>query len=248
MAMAGFWEKLVDLSARKVIGKVGIRHFVPSIAASPEDAIANDFLIDLAASAIRTAWANRIDLRGRAPADAKYFNVFPGEHYRLLKAITAMRQPGTVVEIGTYTGMGSVALGQGLVDGKIHTFDILPWNSFDTHLSQAEFDSGRLNQVLADLSMPETFEQHRSLLESADLIFLDAPKDGVFEYRLCELLATLTPRSARLLIIDDIKFLNMVGLWRSIASPKLDLTSFGHWSGTGMVDISGGLVFHPPSG
>jgi hypothetical protein len=33
----------------------------------------------------------------------------------------------------------------------------------------------------------------------------------------------------------------MVNLWRRIDSPKIDLTSFGHWSGTGLVDISNGL-------
>jgi hypothetical protein len=37
---------------------------------------------------------------------------------------------------------------------------------------------------------------------------------------------------------DDIRFVNMVDNWNAIASPKLDLTSFGHWSGTGLVDLS----------
>ena len=33
----------------------------------------------------------------------------------------------------------------------------------------------------------------------------------------------------------------MTSLWRSINSPKIDATSFGHWSGTGIVDIKDGL-------
>ena len=33
----------------------------------------------------------------------------------------------------------------------------------------------------------------------------------------------------------------MIDLWVSIESPKLDVSSFGHWSGTGLVDISEGL-------
>ena len=45
--------------------------------------------------------------------------------------------------------------------------------------------------------------------------------------------------SAAALVIDgDIRLLPMVECWRSIASPKFDLTSFDHWSGTGIVDIS----------
>jgi hypothetical protein len=55
-------------------------------------------------------------------------------------------------------------------------------------------------------------------------------------------LAKLDPRTKKLLILDDIRFMNMIRLWRGIASPKLDLSSFGHWSGTGLVDISKGLV------
>jgi hypothetical protein len=56
------------------------------------------------------------------------------------------------------------------------------------------------------------------------------------------LAAGLEPVSRpRFLLLDDIRLLPMVGLWRSIASPKLDLTSFGHWSGTGLVDVHEGL-------
>jgi hypothetical protein len=30
----------------------------------------------------------------------------------------------------------------------------------------------------------------------------------------------------------------MLNLWDKIESPKIDLTSLSHWSGTGIVDIS----------
>jgi len=36
-------------------------------------------------------------------------------------------------------------------------------------------------------------------------------------------------------IFDDIRDLNMLQFWRDIAPPKLDLSSFGHWTGTGLV-------------
>ncbi|MGH7312141.1 MAG: hypothetical protein ACREJV_03130 [Candidatus Rokuibacteriota bacterium] len=29
---------------------------------------------------------------------------------------------------------------------------------------------------------------------------------------------------------------NMLAIWREIRMPKLDVTSFGHWSGTGLVE------------
>ena len=47
----------------------------------------------------------------------------------------------------------------------------------------------------------------------------------------------------RLLLIDDVKYFTMYKVWKKIQSPKLDLSSFGHWSGTGIVDISRGLNY-----
>jgi hypothetical protein len=40
-------------------------------------------------------------------------------------------------------------------------------------------------------------------------------------------------------MFDDIRLWNMLRTWRTINRPKLDLTSFGHWSGTGLVDWTG---------
>lgn len=47
----------------------------------------------------------------------------------------------------------------------------------------------------------------------------------------------LDPYANRLAdLFDDIRVWNMLAIWRGIRRPKLDLTSFGHWSGTGLVD------------
>ena len=79
-------------------------------------------------------------------------------------------------------------------------------------------------------------------MDQAQLIFCDAPKDGIFEPAFLSLLAEAElSQRPRWLLLDDIRLLPMVECWRSISSPKLDLTSFGHWSGTGIVDISLGL-------
>jgi hypothetical protein len=40
-------------------------------------------------------------------------------------------------------------------------------------------------------------------------------------------------------MFDDIRLWNMLPFWQEIDRPKLDLTSFGHWSGTGLVDYAG---------
>ena len=91
------------------------------------------------------------------------------------------------------------------------------------------------------MSDDRIFEEYKSILNSAEIIFMDAPKDGIFEYKMLKQLAKLDFKENRLLVLDDIRFLNMIDLWRSIRSPKLDVSSFGHWSGTGLVDMSAGL-------
>lgn len=37
--------------------------------------------------------------------------------------------------------------------------------------------------------------------------------------------------------MDDIRVWTMLKTWREISYPKLDLTSFGHWSGTGIIEF-----------
>ena len=87
-----------------------------------------------------------------------------------------------------------------------------------------------------DVTRPEGFAKHRKLFEAAQLIYVDAAKDGVMEARLLDLLRTASFRAAPLLVFDDIRLWPMLRIWRTIAHPKLDLTSFGHWTGTGLVE------------
>ena len=241
--MDNFYRRLYRLLARLVLNPRPDSHYQASVICSPEGSSGpNDFLIKLSTEAINLAWSEKIYAPKQDLPDNCHYNVFPGEHYRLLKSLVNLLDPKTVIEIGTFTGMGSVAIQQGLNSGKLHTFDIVPWNNFVSHLDKSMFSSGRIEQHLSDLSNSAEFSKHFHLLNSADLIFLDAPKDGVFEYRFIELLKQLDPRPNRLLIVDDIRFVNMINFWRNIQSPKLDITSFGHWSGTGLVDLSGGLL------
>ena len=38
------------------------------------------------------------------------------------------------------------------------------------------------------------------------------------------------------IVFDDIRLWNMLRIWHGIRRPKLDMVSFGHWSGTGWFD------------
>jgi len=69
------------------------------------------------------------------------------------------------------------------------------------------------------------------------MIFVDGPKDGIFEQRLLDnMRAASFDTKPMILILDDIRLWNMLGIWRKVSFPKLDLTSFGHWSGTGLIE------------
>jgi predicted O-methyltransferase YrrM len=225
-----------------------IRHWEPSVLCSADDDTKTNsglMAIALAASAeaYRTSLEELVVAKSNLP-DSLYYGVFPGEHYRLLYALTKNLAPTNIIEIGTYTGMSAAALLGAMPEGcKLTTFDVIAWNQFQSHLSDADFTSGRIVQRLDDLSDSSTFGRYVDLFNQSQLIFCDAPKDGVFEKKFMTNLKQLKPKANCLLVLDDIRVMNMIDVWRSIQSPKLDLTSFGHWSGTGLVDLSNGLAY-----
>lgn len=227
--------------SRRVLRNTGIGHYEPSIIYSKEDVNITDELIDLMATAIKMAAKTNLRCGKLDLPDSQFLNIFPGEHYRLLNAIVKASESKNIVEIGTATGLSALAMQESVSDVSVITYDIVEWDKFQTHFDKTDLNGIRMRQIIGDLSEDIFFEQNYNILNNADIIFMDAPKDDVFEYKMANKLSTLTEKEFRLLVIDDIQFVNMIDFWRSIASPKIDMTSFGHWSGTGVVDISDGL-------
>ena len=171
----------------------------------------------------------------------QFYNQFPGEHYRLLAGICLVEKPNIAIDIGTHTGMSSRVF-LDYSTAKILTFDLINWQEFDSYLNNDDFDSNRISQSLDDLSVLDNFEKHKNTFKDSDLIFLDGPKNVKFEEKLLKFLFQLDfPSKKRYLVVDDIRYPEMFNFWRKINSPKIDLSSFGHWSGTGIVDISLGV-------
>jgi predicted O-methyltransferase YrrM len=170
------------------------------------------------------------------PEQAGWTRLWPGEHYRLLAGLVEVMQPRVVVEIGTFHGLGTLSLRDRLpAEARLITYDIVPWDETPgCLLNAADFADGRLEQRLGDLSDPAVFHADQDLLLAADLVFMDAPKDGRFEPAFLELAGPLWAGSHRVLVVDDIRLLPMLQLWRDLPYPKCDATSLGHWSGTGI--------------
>ena len=237
-------RKLYSRLSRGVLRDAPARHSMASLIYSQEDLQTSEFLIDVTSDTMKLAWRETLNCGKPGLPDSDFLNVFPGEHYRFISAMMKVMSAQTVVEIGTYTGMGSLAIREGLDGtGKLVTFDVIAWDKLGvpSHFDQSDFQDGRIEQVLGDLADDAFFEANEDVLNAADVIFLDAPKDGIFEYKMLGQLAKLQPKPNKLLIIDDIRFVNMIDFWRRISSPKLDVSTFAHWSGTGLVDISEGI-------
>jgi predicted O-methyltransferase YrrM len=180
------------------------------------------------------------DVSARIRRGPKWPDIWPGEHYKFLAALVARIQPSVVVEIGTFLGVSSLAMKKYLPPaGRIVTFDILPWNAFqDTCFDNKDFEDGKLTQLLANLADPAMFEAHRELLSAANIIFMDGPKNRTFERAFLRQLWSLDLQAPALLVIDDIRLWSMLDIWNEIQQPKLDVTSLGHFSGTGLVLMS----------
>jgi len=239
-------DPLIDLYKFFQHGKVRnylhnhVRHFMPSYILSMDDDLhpANQMLIDISLQAIRCA-QHEIDLEDisqKFPFEAvgKFINVWPGEHYKLLAALVKELKPQLLVEIGTATGASSLVMKKYLPqNGKIITYDIIPWNEYpNSGFADGDFDQ-QLEQRVIDITIDAS---QAEIIRKADLIFVDAAKDGVMESVFIDLFDNISFDKNPIVIFDDIRFEIMTTIWREIKHPKLDISSFGHWSGTGLVD------------
>jgi predicted O-methyltransferase YrrM len=199
-------------------------------------------LMDVSLEAI--AFARHVDLSWvsqRMPGHPHYPDVWPGEHYKLLAGLVLAHKPKCVIEIGTAQGLGALAMKGSLPAGSaLITLDLIPWAEIEQSvLLPSDFADGSLRQVLGDLSDSAFFSSFATTLSACDLLFVDAPKNVHFERAFLRNLTSIRLPPNALVIFDDIRHWNMLQIWREITRPKLDLTSFGHWSGTGIIDWNG---------
>lgn len=178
------------------------------------------------------------DISARIPKqEINYIDIYPGEHYNLLASIIRVLQPKTVIELGTHLGYSALCMKKYLpAAGKIFTFDVIPWNGFENTILQKEDFDGQLIQCVDDITNEQAFQKYKPVLEDAELVFMDALKDGVQEYKFLNNFAGIPFKNKCLFVFDDIRLWNMLDIWVHMDKPKLDLTSFGHWSGTGLVE------------
>jgi predicted O-methyltransferase YrrM len=220
-------------------GAEGARWSVISSAADLTPQPSDELVATMLAAASAAVGIKLTELRSRSDSEyALYVDTWPGEHYRFLAALVATRRPKVVVEVGTYLGHGSLALLSGSDDVRVITYDVVPAQEVGgAVLRDSDISNGRLEQRIGDLADPTFLASQIETLCKADLLFVDGPKDGRWERTFCERVLPALSDRRRLAVFDDIRLLEMVQLWRDLPYPKLDATSVGHWSGTGLVEI-----------
>lgn len=162
------------------------------------------------------------------------------EPYRLLYYFASLFNNSIIIDLGTSNGGSALALSQNETN-QIYSFDIqerTETNYFQNHYSFER--SPRFKNV--DFIISENFMKYMDIFLKSSFIYLDIAHDGVWETILLESLISNNYKG--LVIMDDIhEFPEMKKIWDNISIKKIDLTQYGHWSGTGLLDFSGNVDF-----
>jgi len=161
------------------------------------------------------------------------FNRPPGyEHYPLLKKLSTELNGKEIFDIGTYMGASALALAFNLTN-IVHSFDLV----HEYPLPKRSNIVYHLANIVTDTPERELWKER---ILASPLIFLDIdPHTGKDEYIFYEWLRDNEYKGV--LICDDIRHFEEMrtNFWSKIPDEfKTDLTSEGHWSGTGKIQFT----------
>ena len=154
------------------------------------------------------------------------------EHYRLLIYMSLHFNGCDIFEIGTCGGVSALAFSSN-PSNQVHTFDIVNVRSPElTDISNIHF-------YIEDII--EHPEHHEKLL-SSPFIFYDTTHDGPLEKQFYDFLVNNNYKG--ILLLDDIYYTDGIKMfWNHIQTPKIDITKYGHETGTGVVMFNNEINF-----
>lgn len=163
-------------------------------------------------------------------ANLRYFQEEAGvEHYRLLSYLAGLlKGPAPVIDIGTYTGLSALALSAD-PEQSVITYDIvdnIPSGAVDSIKTKPNIEIKIMNCC-----------DDMATVCASKLVVLDIdPHDGLQEPVIID--ALVKNGFKGLLVLDDIHLNDgMKRFYDSISLPKTDVSLYGHWSGTGIVNF-----------
>ncbi len=96
-----------------------------------------------------------------------------------LKMMSQMIRPNRILEVGTYTGYGSICLAEGLAEGgRLHTIEI---NEELEEMQRRYFAAAGLEEKI-EIHIGDALEIIPQLEETFDLVFIDADKANYPKY------------------------------------------------------------------
>ncbi len=159
------------------------------------------------------------------------------EHYKMLAYLSMQFNGVEIFDIGTHRGASAAALSYNK-NNIVHSFDISNLYPLPS-ISNVNY---HIEDIVTDTPSRANWTER---LLASPLIFFDIdPHEGGREYEFYEWLKANNYQGA--LICDDIWYFKPMrdNFWYKIpTAEKLDLTSFGHWSGTGVIRFTQSALF-----
>jgi hypothetical protein len=164
------------------------------------------------------------------PDSVPFFKGDPGqEHYKLLAYLASLYNNVDIFDIGTYYGYSALAFASGNKNNSVLSFDL-----------EVKGSPPAVPNVMYYFdNLMESSGQNlwKERLLASPLIMLDiAPHEGVREYDFYIFLRDNNYQG--ILVCDDIIHFKEMrdNFWDKVAPEhKMDITKFGHWSGTGLI-------------
>jgi len=143
------------------------------------------------------------------------------EHYKLLAYFSSIYNNTTLLDIGTYKGCSALALSFNK-NNTVKSYDIGNFRKLTKHKTNVEW-------VIGDF-----LNEDPKKIQNSPFIMLDIDHTGKTERAILDFLVKINWHG--ILMLDDIHLnQEMEDFWSTIKFSKKDITSFGHYSGTGLV-------------
>ena len=163
-----------------------------------------------------------------------YYYSYPGrEHYKLLSYLSNEYNNSLFLDIGTFRGLSAIALSNNK-NNLVMTFDIDELNINKNYPSVKDVK----NIVYMVENILDNKAKFYDMVKKSSIIMMDVdPHDGVQEPLFMDVFKEAGFEG--ILILDDINLNKpMNDWWNSINYEKYDISKYGHWSGTGLVNFN----------
>jgi hypothetical protein len=200
-----------------------------------KDIVINNFLLDV------------IDLSDLMPYITGFGKLFFAkrsgvEPYRLLRFFSSIVNNTIIIDLGTSNGASAIALSHNKTN-HVYSFDVLDRTQISYSQNNNIFENVPYFSNI-DFIVTENFLKYKDLILKSKLIYLDIDHSGHTEKQLINFL--IKEKYKGYAILDDIyEFPGLTAIWQTEYPncKKIDLTKYGHWSGTGLLDFSKHTIF-----